>query len=384
MKTNKKSFTKGKNTKGKITKGKNTKGKNIKGKITKGKIKKVFNNYEIKKILNKRLEKDFSAWKNIDKSNYQEIIEKFYIENRNRHKILKIEIKNNKVTADMEYLKKYKLFLLRGKIIYDMFKFILSKINIKIPYLVLYVSLGDEIVSQELPILGFAKSYKSNGILIPDWTFHNPYKSKIKSTWVKQMKQISKICNKINTKKNIIFFQGSDTSYTDNPMRIKEKTFIRRNLKNVSLKDTLEDKIPTDILIDNEPKSSITDWCKYKYLLDLPGAHPWSVRLKELLLTKSLIIKIDVKDYWINFYSDIFKPNKDYIQIKFDNSPSISDKVKNTEKCYKEIQNSVKKIKPETYKRITNSAYNKIIMLNNPILIFYFENLIKKYLKIFT
>ena len=141
MKTNKKSFTKGKITK---------------GKITKGKIKKVFNNYEIKKILNKRLEKDFSAWKNIDKSNFQEIIEKFYIENRNRHKILKIEIKNNKVTADMEYLKKYKLFLLRGEIIYNMFKFILSKINIKIPYLVLYVSLGDEIVSQELPILGFA------------------------------------------------------------------------------------------------------------------------------------------------------------------------------------------------------------------------------------
>ena len=82
MKTNKKSFTKGKNTK------------------------KGFNNYEIKKILNKRLEKDFSAWKNIDKSNFQEIIEKFYNENRNKHKILKIEIKNNKVTADMEYLKK--------------------------------------------------------------------------------------------------------------------------------------------------------------------------------------------------------------------------------------------------------------------------------------
>mgnify|MGYP006420068527 FL=1 len=45
MKTNKKSITKGKITKSKITKGKNTK--------------KVFNNYKIKKILNKRLEKRF-------------------------------------------------------------------------------------------------------------------------------------------------------------------------------------------------------------------------------------------------------------------------------------------------------------------------------------
>ena len=93
MKTNKKSFTKGKIIKGKIIKGKNTK--------------KVFNNYKIKKILNKRLEKNFSAWKNIDKSNFQEIIENFYNKNKIKHKILKIEIKNNKVTENMDYLKKY-------------------------------------------------------------------------------------------------------------------------------------------------------------------------------------------------------------------------------------------------------------------------------------
>ena len=99
----------------------------------------------------------------------------------------------------MDYLKKYNLFHLRGEIIYNMFKFILSKIKLKIPYLVLYVSLGDQIVSQELPILGFAKAYKSNGILIPDWTFHNPYKSKIKSNWEKQMKQIMLMSKNVYT-----------------------------------------------------------------------------------------------------------------------------------------------------------------------------------------
>ena len=44
----------------------------------------------------------------------------------------------------------------------------------------LYVTLQDYTVSETLPILCFAKCRDDIGILIPDWTFHFPYKSQIK------------------------------------------------------------------------------------------------------------------------------------------------------------------------------------------------------------
>ena len=67
------------------------------------------------------------------------------------------------------------------------------------PYFAMHKAQLTTAVRNAIPILGFAKSYKSNGILIPDWTFHNPYKSKIKSNWEKQMKQIMLMSKNVYT-----------------------------------------------------------------------------------------------------------------------------------------------------------------------------------------
>lgn len=54
--------------------------------------------------------------------------------------------------------------------------------KIEIEDVKLYVTLQDYTVSDTLPILCFAKCIDDIGILIPDWTFHFPYKSQIKKT----------------------------------------------------------------------------------------------------------------------------------------------------------------------------------------------------------
>lgn len=41
--------------------------------------------------------------------------------------------------------------------------------------------------------------------------------------------------------------------------------------------------------------NDLSDWCKYKALLNLPGHYPWSNRLKYLLLTDSDIIDVNIK-----------------------------------------------------------------------------------------
>ena len=137
------------------------------------------------------------------------------------------------------------------------------------------------------------------------------------------------------------------------------------------------------ILIDGEKKKNIAEWNKYKYLLDLPGAYPWSVRFKELLATNSVTIKVDTDKPWINFYSDIFIPGKDYIQVKYVNSTNKAEKITNASKTYENIYRKIKYLSDKKYKKIVHSSSSKIKFLNTKLIVFYLENLITKYLKHF-
>ena len=338
---------------------------------------------KIRNILRNRILKDINVWKKPNKKEMREAMEKYYLENKDTQAIMKLKIRKNRVIKPKtEYL--YKIYKLRGIILYKMFNQFMSKINYnkkKYANFDLYICLRDIVVNEDLPFFYFAKCLNQNGILIPDWTFHTPYKSKIKTNWHNQIIQISKVCDRITEKKDLVFFQGADTSGTSKPVKTSKKTLIRRNLKNVGLDKN--NNFPMEILIDDEPKTSVTDWCSYKYLLDLPGAHPWSVRFKELLLTGSLVIKVDVKDRWINFYSDIFKPSEDYIQVIFDNKEYLEEKYESAEKTYSDIKKVVKEVSDEDIQRITESANKKIKMVNNKMLTFYFETLINQYLERF-
>ena len=193
---------------------------------------------------------------------------------------------------------------------------------------------------------------------------------------VRTIKYIINSCQPIlkKDKKNIIFFQGADTSKSQPN---NNKTDIRRNLKIV-----LNDHNNSKILIDKEP-IIVSDWCKYKYLLDLPGSKPWSVRFKKLLLTKSLIIKFDVEDYWINFYSVLFKPNEDYKQIIIEDAFNPDKKLSSAKKAGNKLIKLIEDINDKEFDNITQSAYKKIKMLNNHMIQFYYKKLFNQYYETF-
>jgi hypothetical protein len=140
------------------------------------------------------------------------------------------------------------------------------------------------------------------------------------------------------------------------------------------------------------------DFCKYKYLLNLPGHQPWSYRMTKILLMKSLIFDVSVyqtyiykengkkiinkNDKWIQFYSDYFKPDKDYIEIKYNwtenltRNSTINNIYKECNKLFKKYENDIDK-----YKKITDSSYKKANSLNMNIFNDTFENLIEYFIK---
>lgn len=306
--------------------------------------------------------------------------EKFYQKNKLELRLFKIEIVKGKIISiDNEFLKnlRSRIYYIRSVSIYKMIKYFLLKMNLSSSFN-LYITTKDSPVTLKYPILSYARpNSDKKTILIPDWTFYNAYKSKIKSNWYEQSKYIINSCQPIlkKDKKNIIFFQGADTSKSQPN---NNKTDIRRNLKIV-----LKNHNNIKILIDKEPKSSVSDWCKYKYLLDLPGSKPWSVRFKELLLTKSLIIKFDVEDYWINFYSVLFKPNEDYKQIIIEEAFNPDKKLSSAKKAGNKLIKLIEDINDKEFDNITQSAYKKIKMLNNHMIQFYYKKLFNQYYETF-
>jgi hypothetical protein len=308
------------------------------------------------------LRKSFKPWENIDRKSLIKELEKYYsTDNAFQYKkIIKIEIKNNKLYCDNSHLEGVynNLFFLRSENILKLFRLALNKINKnnnKLRNFVCYFTINDYTISKKLPIFAFAKPINSVGILIPDWTFITLDNNVITSNWDDTKNAINN--SKIKEKDNVIFFQGANTSKIIRSVR-EYKSDIRENIKLLSVNN---DKFIVKI---DEPPTPVTDWVKYKYLLDLPGAYPWSVRLKELLLMKSMVIKVDIDKPWVNFYSPLLKPNVDYIQIKYNNE---DEPKKLANDVYRKILQNYKYMEqhPNKMKNVINSGYknmNKLTM----------------------
>jgi hypothetical protein len=333
--------------------------------------------------LNTFLKQQFTPYKNLDG------LEDYFQSIKHDAPLIKIVVENGKVlpywrSGDNVHMRRNTWQRTRSGTVSDMIQEAITRHDINLPYrVVLYVNIGDKIISDKYPILNFAKASSENGILIPDWTFANAYKSQVAKTWGEQASTIGTECSEIPYSEKIdgIFFQGGDTS------KGERKTNIRRNLKN------LADLMPSDpkvtILIDKEPPTKATEWCKFKYLLDLPGAHPWSVRLKELLLSHSLVIKVDLPDPWVNFYSPIFEPGVDYVRVTYvmddvdpkrDATPWARVPERAVLATYKEIVRTARGITEPEFMRITQSAFMKVNALTEDVVMGYFANVIKRYI----
>ena len=148
----------------------------------------------------------------------------------------------------------------------------------------------------------------------------------------------------ITKNNNDLFFRGALTS--------KNKSKIREKL--------VYEKKPFNIILNKY--EFIGNFKNHKYLLDLPGVKPWSVRLKFLFLMNSPVFRmsfynsnIGEKGYFQQSFDYLFKENRDYIHLIYDFNydKEIPDDI------YKKCINDIKE--KYTYYENNQNEYKKIV-----------------------
>ena len=230
--------------------------------------------------------------------------------------------------------------------------------------------------NNDIPFLIEAKPENKKGILFPDTSNFDISIDKKNYTYdnfvnLLENKQCTNIANKIS----VIHFTGANTG--------ADKHNVRMKLKQINNKKEFDIHI-------GETYAPIYNFCKYKYLLNLPGHQPWSYRLMKILLMKSLVISVEIlqsyddgKNFnskWINFYSTFFKPNVDYIEIIY---KWIEGQTKDTQvfEIYKEIYDKFiyyEKNK-DKFLKIVNSSFDKTKLLNIKLFKFSLNEIINSF-----
>ena len=308
---------------------------------------------------------------NINSFNYSpEILNKMdNIMNTNekyKQMILKVVIYKNNITYHNVYgetRKKHIIFMFN-----HMKKYIINS-GKQLPNLIAYFYICDVYTReyQDLPFFVFAKPQNRNGILFPDNTFFcHLFENKCEN-WDTIKKIVINKCNSISIKDKIdeMYFKGANTG--------KDKHNLRYMLSQ-------EKKLPLTVKIF-ENYTPMYSFCKYKYLLNLPGHQPWSYRFKYLFLMNSLVINVSVikhytdneklekNDKWLSFFDIIMVPDTDYIDIEYnwyENKDNLDEYKKYNLDEYNKLINKLDDVykyynsKPEEYKSMVTSGFNKI------------------------
>jgi hypothetical protein len=236
-------------------------------------------------------------------------------------------------------------------------------------YLPFYVSDTHFYINNDIPFFVEAKPKNKKGILYPD---QNYYSILIQNKYITydKFKEIikTKKCSNIDKKEDIIYFSGANTGSDKHNMRMKLKNIVDE--KN-------DEKYDIHIADQYIP---MYEFCKYKYLLNLPGHQPWSYRMTKILLMDSLVFDIQIKqtyimnnyknknEKWVQIYSDFFIAGKDYIDIEYNWTENVT-KDNDVIKIYNKINKLYKyyeKNKDE-YIKIAKSARRKANLFNNDI-----------------
>jgi hypothetical protein len=268
-------------------------------------------------------------------------------------------------------------FCNRCKSIEKLFERCFKKYSKEIPDVTLYVITTDGFAyyHQHLPFLILAKPLNEFGILLPDDSFINNKIEEQSYDWDETRKIILNNCNyQINKKISKIYFRGVNNG--------NKKHNLRALFKN-EVQELPEFKIE----ISNK-MIPIYNFCKYKYLLNLPGGQPWSYRFKYLFLMNSLVIDIQllqkykkcINSKWVNFFDSFLEEDEDYIPIKViyeEGKPLNHRKILlKVAKIYDFYQKN-----PKKYNKIVKSGYEKISKINNEAVDFAIFNIIKEYSK---
>ena len=288
--------------------------------------------------------------------------------------ILKVVIQNNNITyynINGDTRKKHIINILN-----NMKKYIIES-GKNLPNLIAYFYICDtySYEYQDLPFFVLAKPQNRKGILFPDDTFFCHKFENECDDWDTIKKTIINKCNNISIKDKIdeIYFKGANTGKDKHNLR-----FMLSQEKNLPLNIKLSEKY-----------TPMYSFCKYKYLLNLPGHQPWSYRFKYLFLMNSFIINVAViqhynefekNEKWLNFFDVIFEPNTDYIEIEYnwyenkDNSNEYNKLINKLDDTYKYYNSN-----PEEFQSIITNGFNKINNITNNLILEMLYDLLTRY-----
>ena len=232
-----------------------------------------------------------------------------------------------------------------------------QKHQLTVPETTLHVYIADRFPFCEesldrFPIFVFAKPRNYNFPIVPDYSFvkfncYEKYNGKALD-W-------DEVKEKFETftpaeQKNVIYFKGTDTTNRNNNIRKTFKMFA-------SLKMPIKMEILLDAWQSYEPVWYLK---QYKYLLNLPGRYPWSVRMRYLALTGRIVINVDVitkslspvyfDDYYECFSDLVLRRNEHYVNLQYMYYRC------NSAKSPLSIQNKVKRMQIEENKKLEVSV----------------------------
>jgi hypothetical protein len=214
----------------------------------------------------------------------------------------------------------------RPQVVLDMIQKSLDyskRVGKMIPNTYLLISISDHNIWQEpgrpnmefinqIPIMCFAKPGQDLNPLFPEtsfgqFSFEEKYDASTSKNWEESVNYIDEKVKEMKLqniqKENVAYFKGALTG--------KYLYNIREKLLNLH-----EKRRSTSILLDNPegPYTPVYDWYKYDVLLNLPGHHPWSNRLKYLYCLDSYIINVDVTQIkWDRYRRNIEYRNEPYV-----------------------------------------------------------------------
>ena len=302
--------------------------------------------------------------------------------------------KYNLITEHKEILNKYPFLvcvIIKGNKIYEIkyretkirhlydrtnyidiiFTYFLSKYKIEDTYL--FINMSDGFFWREdIPVFNWAIPDGKNGLIFPNFDILSAHIGDKKYNF----DEIIDKCIKYEPAKidNEIFFIGQPTA------------FFRKNLHKIS-----ESPLNINIFTNVDDKSNymeMPEYKNYKYLFDLPGNRPWSIRLKYLFFMDRYIIRISFHNskwnensYWKQWFDYLFDEN-DYSHLIYDDQEygeNLDDtKMAKIKGDILQIYNDIEK-NPEKYKKCINNIKKKRKELNLDNAMKYLYTLITRY-----
>lgn len=335
-------------------------------------LKALFNKFIINQV------KTFNG----NKYSIQDII-KLYKKMNYQGKFFLFEIKNNKCHP-FNYIDKTDLAS-RSTLVYHLLAETLKKYTIKDT--VIIINIADGYYFNEsilIPCFNWALPDGIPGFIFPHFDIYHFSNQLITAKHINIMN--NSLTGTIDEMRET-FYKYPETKIPIQDIYFKGGKNTMRNNKFRELLEPIKNTM-INVNLDTTKPESIYELKNHKYLLDLPGVKPQSLRFKYLFFTGKTIIRISFYNsqynelsFWRQFIDCFVNENIDYIHLQYDFDYFFPLSLSNFNIIKNDIINTVTKLeeKPKDKNKINNNAYAKgeYITFDNTLL--YIKELLNTY-----